>query len=343
MGASAVGAEAGCVTTPGFFERFKSVRRNPRARSLIRRGFLWLQERGINVTPCHFYWPIPRLNELARSAWPRVQHESQLDYHVGEQKETLRSLIDEYRGEMSFAETAGCPAWEYHRNNGLFETVDADIAYALMRRRKPRRIVEVGSGCSTRLLASAVRRNTAEGAPCQLVSIDPFPDAVLCGGIEGLSHVLRTPVQQAPEAVFSELAAGDVLFIDSSHVVGVGSDVVHLMLEVLPRLRPGVLVHLHDIFLPMEYPPELVFDGLCFWSEQYLVEAFLLFNREFRIVWSASMMQSAAGREIEEAIPQWRDSWLRLSAQNRQFIPTADRRHVWPSSFWMERTSPGPC
>lgn len=337
MGASAVSAAPECVAAPGFFERFKSVRRNPRARSLIRRGFSWLQERGINVTPCHFYWPIPRLKELALSAWPRVQHESRLDYRVAEQKEMLRSLAADYAPEMGFAENASCPGWEYHRNNGLFETVDADIAYALMRRRKPRRIVEVGSGFSTRLLASAVRRNTAEGAPCELVSIDPFPDAVLCGGIDGLSNVLRMPVQQAPETVFDALEAGDVLFIDSSHVVGVGSDVVRLVLDVLPRLHRGVLVHLHDIFLPENYPPEMVFDSLCFWSEQYLLEAFLLFNREFRIVWSASLMQSAAVREIEAAIPQWRHSWSRLSPQNRQFIPTADRQHVWPSSFWMER------
>ena len=337
MSASAASAVTPAVPAPGIFERFKRLRRNPRARSFIRRGFLWLQERGINITPCHFYWPIPRLADLAQREWPRLQHEAKLDFRVAEQTSLLQELAANYGAEMRFAEDGNAPAWEYHRNNGLFETVDADIAYALVRRRKPQRIVEVGSGFSTRLLATAVRRNTVQGYPCELVSIDPYPDPVLSAGIAGLEQLFRVPVQQAPAGIFDALGDGDVLFIDSSHVVGVGSDVVHLMLGILPHLRPGVLVHLHDIFLPLDYPQQMVFDGLCFWSEQYLLEAFLQFNREFRIVWSASLMQCTATAELEEAIPQWRQSWTRLSSEHRQFIPTFDQQHVWPSSFWMER------
>jgi predicted O-methyltransferase YrrM len=266
-----------------------------------------------------------------------LQHEAKLDFRVAEQTTLLHELAAAYGPEMRFAEDGNAPPWEYHRNNGLFETVDADIAYALVRRRKPQRIVEVGSGFSTRLLATAVRRNTVEGHPCELVSIDPYPDPVLSSGIAGLEQLVRVPVQQAPDCIFDSLRPGDVLFIDSSHVVGVGSDVVHLVLNILPRVPPGVLVHVHDIFLPLDYPQQMVFDGLCFWSEQYLLEAFLQFNREFRIVWSASLMQCTAMPELEEAIPQWRHSWTRLSAEHRQFIPTFDRQHVWPSSFWMER------
>jgi hypothetical protein len=121
--------------------------------------------------------------------------------------------------------------------------------------------------------------------------------------------------------------------------VAVGSDVVQEYLQVLPRLKPGVLVHVHDIFLPSDYPRRAVLDNLWFWSEQYLLQAFLSFNHEFEILWSASAMQLSHARVLEECFPNWVNSYANIPPAKRRFIPTADGNRVWPSSFWMRRTT----
>jgi predicted O-methyltransferase YrrM len=129
-----------------------------------------------------------------------------------------------------------------------FPPLDAMAAYALVRRRRPARIVEIGSGHSTRFLARAVR----DGAlASRITCIDPAPRAALAGLDVDWLHVL---LQEAPRAPFEALAGGDVLFVDSSHVAMPGSDVDLVLNDLLPRLAPGVLVHLHDIFLPDRYP-----------------------------------------------------------------------------------------
>jgi len=136
------------------------------------------------------------------------------------------------------------PRWD----QDWFPRLDAAAAYAIVRKTKPRRIVEVGSGHSTRFLARAV----ADGAlDTEITAIDPKPRA----SIEGLAiRFLRSPVQSAPMALFEALEALDILFIDSSHQVRPGNDVAFLLGSVLPRLPSGVRLHFHDIFLPDAYP-----------------------------------------------------------------------------------------
>jgi hypothetical protein len=112
-----------------------------------------------------------------------------------------------------------------------------------------------------------------------------------------------------------------VLFIDSSHVVQVGGDVTHLFFQVLPRLAPGVVVHLHDIFLPREYPRAWVMEQHRFWTEQYLLQAFLRFNREFEILLSAGWLSAHHPEALAAAIPSW------------------DAERSRPGSFWMRRVS----
>ena len=144
-------------------------------------------------------------------------------------------------------------------------------------------------------------------------------------------------VQQLDLGLFETLHAGDILFIDSSHVVSTGSDVVQEYLQILPRLKPGVLVHVHDIFLPSDYPRKAVLDNLWFWSEQYLLQAFLSFNHEFEILWSASAMQLSHAGVLDECFPNWGNSYADIPVCQRRFIPTRDGNRVWPSSFWMRR------
>ena len=127
-----------------------------------------------------------------------------------------------------------------------FPSLDAAVAYALVRERKPRHIIEVGSGHSTRLLSRAL------GGVGEILAIDPAPRADIAD-LPGV-RVKSSTLQAAPDTVFDSLVQGDVLFIDSSHILMPGSDVDLLLNRVLPRLPSGTLVHIHDIFLPFDYP-----------------------------------------------------------------------------------------
>lgn len=152
-----------------------------------------------------------------------------------------------------------------------FPTLDAVAAYTIVRRSRPHRMIEVGSGHSTRFLARAV---ADAGAPTRITAIDPQPRAALAGlDIEFIPAV----VQDADPGLFADLAAGDILFIDSSHILMPGTDVDWLFSRVLPRLPAGVLVHIHDIFLPDDYPPAWAWRG---YNEQQAVAPLL--NGGFR-------------------------------------------------------------
>lgn len=155
------------------------------------------------------------------------------------------------------------PAWI----NPWFSGLDLAALHMFIATWRPARYLEVGSGTSTKIARHAAR---SVGHALQITSIDPAPRAeinALC------DRVVREPIETVDVAVVDELNAGDVLFIDNSHRVFTNSDCVVLLLEVLPRLRPGVLVHVHDIFLPYDYPPEW---STRFYSEQYLLAAWLL-------------------------------------------------------------------
>jgi hypothetical protein len=144
-------------------------------------------------------------------------------------------------------------------------------------------------------------------------------------------------VQEVDLDVFLSLQRGDFLFLDSSHVVGIGSDVVREYLEIVPRIAAGALIHAHDIFIPGDYPREAVLHNLAFWSEQYLLQALLMFNPHFEVLWGSSYMQSRANGELDKAFPHWPHSYRNMPLTNRRFLPTLDGERVWPSSFWMRK------
>ncbi|MBL8113060.1 MAG: class I SAM-dependent methyltransferase, partial [Acidobacteria bacterium] len=173
--------------------------------------------------------------------------------------------------------------------------VDAAVAYALVRERRPGLVVEVGGGFSSRVLRTAL---DAGGGGGRLVTIDPEPRADLTGVV---SEHRKERVEDVPLAFFEELPPDSVLFIDSSHRAGTGSDVNFLFLEVLPALAPGVLVHVHDVFLPEDYPFEWNASGP-FYTEQYLLHALLLFSRGFRVVWPGRQMLRERPALLEAAL-----------------------------------------
>ncbi|MCB1613886.1 MAG: class I SAM-dependent methyltransferase [Lysobacterales bacterium] len=173
----------------------------------------------------------------------------------------------------------------YYTQNSQFSWLDSRVLFVIMRALEPRRVIEVGSGYSSLLMAD-INRRFLEGA-AEIRCVEPYPRAFLKRGVPGLSDVIVERVQAVPLAVFEALGENDILFIDSSHVGKTGSDVNYLFFEVLPRLQPGVMVHVHDIFLPADYLQEWAIDENRSWNEQYLLRALLMHSSAFKPVFGS--------------------------------------------------------
>lgn len=188
-----------------------------------------------------------------------------------------------YRDFATNPKDGGC----YSFDNEYFTSPDAEVLYAIVQLCKPHRIIEVGSGNSTLLSRQAI---TDAGLTTRMVSIDPHPrreiarysDEVFTERVENLRDLKP----------FLDLTEGDILFIDSSHEVKVGNDVLFLLFQVLPSLQPGVVIHIHDIFLPYEYPRRWLVEEKWGWAEQYLVHAFLQGSTQYDVLWAGHYFQA---------------------------------------------------
>jgi hypothetical protein len=171
----------------------------------------------------------------------------------------------------------------FYLKNGTFESGDAEYWYQLIRTLKPRRIFEVGCGNSTLMAIQAIRRNHKDDPhyQCEHVCIEPYEVPWL---EEAGVTVVRKKVEDVELAFFHQLQADDIIFIDSSHIIRPQGDVLFEVLEILPTLNQGVMVHIHDIFSPKNYLRQWLEKNVLFWNEQYLLEAFLCHNRSWKIV-----------------------------------------------------------
>ncbi len=247
---------------------------------------LW-EEHGFHLSPVHFYEPIPDTRTLTDALLEKESELVGIDIREADQLDLLRKVFPQFRAE--YAEIPREPAADpkqFYLNNGYFTGADALVYYGMVRHFKPQLLIEVGSGFSSRLAAQACLRN-GHG---ELICIEPNPDQVLRDGFPGLTMLIAKRVEEVGFDLFQRLRANDILFIDSSHVVRCGGDVNCLLLEIVPRLNPGVIVHLHDILLPQEYGRAWVIDRYRFFSEQYLLQAFLTFNTEFHVLFANRYM-----------------------------------------------------
>jgi len=191
---------------------------------------------------------------------------------------------------------------QYSYDNGSFGSGDAEFLYSMIRVFKPKRFLEVGSGNSTLLARSAINMNKAEDPAytCAHTCIEPYEAPWLERlGVE----VIRRPVEQIDKQVFAQLEENDILFIDSSHIIRPQGDVLFLHLEVIPSLRPGVLIHVHDIFTPRDYLEEWILDQVKLWNEQYLLEALLSDNPRIEIVGALNFLKHHYPAEISRVCP----------------------------------------
>jgi hypothetical protein len=242
----------------------------------------------IHFPPGHFYSPQPDPAEYAACADPMAVPPLDtarllgLDLNEAEQFATLQRLKPFY-DEQPF-KSHPVPGLRYNFANIYFSYADALSLYGLMRLSRPRHIIEVGSGFSSCVMLDTNERFLS--GQCQLTFIEPYPDRLLeltTDADRSRFHLIQYKVQDLDLGLFERLGPGDMLFIDSSHVAKAGSDVNFLVFEVLPRLASEVLVHIHDIWYPFEYPRAWLDEGRA-WSEAYLIRAFLMFNPAFQIM-----------------------------------------------------------
>jgi predicted O-methyltransferase YrrM len=185
----------------------------------------------------------------------------------------------------------------YYAENVSFPFSDAFIFYCFIRRYSPRRIIEIGSGFSSAAALDSLDSLGKNDTQCWF--IEPYPRLLqsLLREADTRHGVLPSAVQEVDLTVFDSLAAGDILFIDSTHVSKINSDVNYEIFDILPRLKPGVLIHIHDIYWPFDYPEEWIHEGRA-WTESYLVRAFLQFNNDFRILYFNSYLHPKVRRSL---------------------------------------------
>jgi hypothetical protein len=241
---------------------------------------LW-EQHAFHLTPVHFYQPIPDTRKISEELWERDSAMPGVEMNDAVQLTFLSSVFPQFQSEYAeFPKQSTPRPHEFYFDNPMFSVTDALALYGMIRHFRPQRIVEVGSGFSSRVAAKALETNGSG----ELVCIEPYPQEVLRTGFPRLKELIEKEVQDVDLAVFESLGSADVLFIDSSHVVRIGGDVNFLFLEVLPRLKPGVIVHVHDIYLPLPGRRDWVMQERRFWNEQDLLQAFLVYNSEFEVL-----------------------------------------------------------
>lgn len=274
------------------------------------------EEQGFHLVPISHYSPLPTIGEAKKH-----YIDGAIFLHsVGAVR--LNKMVNEFklktRDEFSKSLVANSLSG-FKMDNGFFENIDAEILYFMIRTKKPSRIIEVGSGWTSRLIYSAVKANMAEGSnyTCRYTIIDPWFDKNKIKFREKWLEILKIPVEETSQDFFKSLGVNDILFVDSSHTVKTGNDVTRIYLEILPNLNPGVLFHAHDIFLPYDYPREWVLNKYMFWNEQYLLAALLINNKKTKILWPSQYYYRSRPKDAQEIFGAVRDDW------------------VGPGSFWV--------
>jgi len=285
------------------------------------RPFDVAERMGLHIMPVHYYSPVPDTRAIPEKVWAPRAAATGIDLRLDAAGERAAPFAEDYGAEYrAFAAEPTSDPRAFTLANKGFGAGDAEIYYSMLRRFKPRRVIEIGCGNSTLVAAMALRKNREEGhAPLSYTCIEPYLPDYLRPLPDPSMKVVEAGVQSIPIEEFASLQAGDFLFIDSTHVAAVGSDVVYEFLEILPRLNPGVVVHVHDIFLPHEYPRDWIMDKRFFWNEQYLLQAFLLHNDEYEILMPLHALTVADRASMAARIPSLANEKAR------------------PASFWMRK------
>lgn len=256
------------------------------------------------VPPGHFYSPIPAIDELRQSE-DRIFRVPKgipaVDLNEREQLQFFNAFKGYYE-ELPFSEerTAGL---RYYFNNENYSYSDAICLYAMIRHARPKRVIEIGSGYSSCVTLDTNELFFENAITCTF--IEPYPELLLSVIKETDKvqvEIIPTPLQAVKLELFSSLQANDILFIDSTHVSKVNSDVNYVFFEILPALNSGVYIHFHDVFYPFEYPREWIYQNRA-WNEDYLLRAFLQYNSAFKIVFFNTFLEYFFAEKFATEMP----------------------------------------
>jgi len=244
------------------------------------------EDAGLNIVITDYNSPVVFKDEIAKAARGEyIIDPALLGFDIEEQKQAflpLASYQDELLGIPFESGDSNVFGWL----NGMFPIGDAYLYYALIRDRRPRRIIEIGSGQSTLVALKALNRNQSGRITC----VEPYPNqhfnTHLSRMAESNFELIAEQLQNIPADFFQSLQENDILFVDSSHVVKSQSDLMHLFFKVIPTLAKGVLIHFHDIFLPYDYPTEFMVRHKRFYTEQYVLAGMLMNNQNFKTLFS---------------------------------------------------------
>jgi len=290
-------------------------------KTLRKIGFRWLPISReillrIGVLPIidHYYEPLFDIKKL-RKPLSKARNLPGIRWNPNEQLEFLKHL--NFGSELVNIPSSKQEELEFYFNNKSFESGDAEYLYSFMRYVKPSRIFEIGSGNSTLMAIKAITRNMEENESyaCKHLCIEPYEMPWLA---KTRVTLIREKVEEMDISIFQELEDGDLLFIDSSHIIRPQGDVLFEYLQILPTLKKGVYVHIHDIFTPRDYLENWLKQDIWLWNEQYLLESFLTSNSRWKIIGALNYLCHDYYDQLKSKCPYL----------------TADRE---PGSFYMQK------
>jgi len=281
---------------------------------------LFLQH-GFHLMRDHFYHPQPSADDVAGGYWDRISELPGVDIDAQAAlalADRLSPYFTEFRALFPLRDQGD---GRLPLINGSYMAADGHMYYALIRYLKPKRIIEIGGGSSTVMALEALDKNRQENFNCMYRVVDPYPSQAVKLAIDGKGTLIEEKLQNIQIETFYELEENDILFIDSSHVLRSGNDVHYEYMEIIPRLKKNVYVHIHDISLPEEYP-HVYYDAQLYWNEQYLLQAFLTFNNKFKVIWPGNFLMVHFPEKMHALFPEIKEM--------RQEYPLSE-----PTAFWM--------
>lgn len=243
----------------------------------------------------HYYQPLINPGKHLKKSLRADRHLPGIDFNVSGQLSILRAF--DFNKELEEFPVNKENNLQYYYKNGSFESGDGEFLYNMIRLKKPAIFIEIGSGLSTLMANSAIKKNDNG---CKHICIEPY-EAEWISQLD--LQVIREKVEEVDIELFRTLRENDILFIDSSHIIRPQGDVLFEYLEILPQLNSGVIIHVHDIFTPKDYLDEFVFDNHYLWNEQYLLEAFLTNNNSFEIIGALNYLRHHHFYDLSEKCP----------------------------------------
>ena len=321
---------------------FRHIPLRRQVRDQLKHWFFWFYKfgtrLGVHILPAHYYASAPNIVELARSTdvWAKASTlpgiDINLDDQIGDLQRVCAPFENEFRNNTHYRHAVNQPFGS--GRSRLFGYIEAQVLYAAIRYFKPKRVIELGSGVPTYCSYQALLKNRKDtGTDCQLTCIEsnPIPLVRDLASSEENIELITQPVQLVSLKHFEQLRANDIVSIDSSHMVKAGSEVNYIMLELLPRLSAGVVVQIHDIYLPYDYERN-VLQSFIHTNETSIVAAFLTCNVRFKILFSLSMLHYQRCSAMQAILPEYNpeSNWIGM----RQ--GTFDEGKHFPSSLWLE-------